>query len=370
MDFNTVDSVRKDITNRLYKNGFSVESCKYDASKRHKNLEMQVNKSGITKACLKVYFKEATFTVGGPVDYITLNGATIYQSGSGSSHSKLIEGLVEFFDRYVEANTKDHQKVGYPKVVDDLERETAARVAVIGLELYDSLFVNLDDKHNNKLNLTFIHPETDVKFKVEIFISPSKYSSKFVKYIKIDGEYATDGYYTPALIKALEDKINLTKTSETDMQIQKLTNLMLPNLKTVTVSFNAGQQSGGYSFKTNLDLVVGDRVVVCTGKSDLKVAKVVEIDDQLNDSATAWVVSKLDLTEYRRNKAIEKKINSELTKVRQEHSRRQAQAAMCEAMGVGIDDLSKSITNWVDEADTQLKLESAETIEVESDEDE
>lgn len=67
----------------------------------------------------------------------------------------------------------------------------------------------------------------------------------------------------------------------------------------VKVIFN--QFSKGYHYKTNLNLEVGDLVIVKT-PSEYKVVEVFqigcEVDEENSDIEYKWIVQKLDLTNY------------------------------------------------------------------------
>ncbi len=67
----------------------------------------------------------------------------------------------------------------------------------------------------------------------------------------------------------------------------------------VKVIFN--QYSKGYHYKTNLDLKVGDLVVVKT-PSEWKVVEVFQVncdvDEENSDIVYKWIVQKVDLANY------------------------------------------------------------------------
>ena len=73
------------------------------------------------------------------------------------------------------------------------------------------------------------------------------------------------------------------------------------DMKTVSIKFTPYGQP--YTYKTDLDLADGDTVVVNTPNSGLQLVKVHEVHDtpQLDEGFDyAWIVQKIDLTNYRK----------------------------------------------------------------------
>lgn len=69
-------------------------------------------------------------------------------------------------------------------------------------------------------------------------------------------------------------------------------------IKIVAVTFASSRQQ--YHYQTNLDLAVGDMVVVGAPTTGYTVVKVASVDETVTgiETATKWVVCKVDDTEY------------------------------------------------------------------------
>lgn len=81
---------------------------------------------------------------------------------------------------------------------------------------------------------------------------------------------------------------------------KNLAALLRDDTRTIKVQFETNGQQ--YTYVTELDLQVGDHVVV-TAREQLKVVQVVQVDDELDiqpngSIAYQWVVGKVDMTQH------------------------------------------------------------------------
>lgn len=85
--------------------------------------------------------------------------------------------------------------------------------------------------------------------------------------------------------------------------------------KVVQVRFKENSYKD-YSFKTDLDLEVGDKVI-CDCSTGIAIATVVSTHEESYNNATRWVIQKVDLTEHQRRIDREKalaKLENEMAK--------------------------------------------------------
>lgn len=107
--------------------------------------------------------------------------------------------------------------------------------------------------------------------------------------------------------------------------------LLDPTVRTVSVSFNGSFKS--YTYKTRLELAVGDKVVVDTPQNGLQVVPVTavhELPELDPGSATdyKWIVAKVDLTEYAANVESDAAKFKEVNAARIRHHREQVRAQL------------------------------------------
>lgn len=102
-------------------------------------------------------------------------------------------------------------------------------------------------------------------------------------------------------------------------------------VKTVGVKFNGIGRS--YTYKTRLELAVGDKVVVDTPSNGFQVVDVVRIDDEPDFEVDSlidykWIVCKVDVTEHEANQAKDAELHKEIAKVQRKHHREAAKNAL------------------------------------------
>lgn len=102
-------------------------------------------------------------------------------------------------------------------------------------------------------------------------------------------------------------------------------------VKTIGVKFNGLGRS--YTYKTRLELEVGDQVVVETPSNGLQVVEVVRVDEEPDfeiDSSIdyKWTVCKVETATYEADKAKDAELHKEIARVQRRHHRDAAKNAL------------------------------------------
>lgn len=131
------------------------------------------------------------------------------------------------------------------------------------------------------------------------------------------------------------------------MKTENIPALLMDNVTTVGVEFTESFKT--YTFKTNLDLEVGDWILVPSKNSgyEPKIVKVTEVHDEpiLHDQYEyKWVISKVDFDNYYDLIDQEKKIAEYLAQAEAKRVRATALDVVAAHLGMPLEDLRKDIS--------------------------
>lgn len=135
------------------------------------------------------------------------------------------------------------------------------------------------------------------------------------------------------------------------MKTKFLMAMLTENLKTVAVQFKdyEGEATGGhYTYKTDLELTVGDEVIVKSPSTGFTVAVVSEVHNfaELDETAEyeyKWVVQKVDAEGYKARLEEEDKVAKELAVIQGKAKRSKVIANLKTALGLGEGEESKEL---------------------------